>query len=350
MSVAYSWSRRVLALAARGPLPKLLTILLTIVFCTTSAGAAEVREAAKEADEIKLLYYGQKYGRLTFTYQRNNNSDIYILDFNSFTIEPLVLGSSSEERPRFSPDGRRVVFQSNRTGNHEIYVVDDAGTSAAQLTNVRKPSKQPDWSPDGAYIVFQGTADDARKSLYVINQDGGNLRRLTRARRSNSHPRWSPRGSELLYSSDEYWPGWDIVLYNINTRKSRLLTKGLKGFSRPAWHPSGASFALSYGAGKEIDIWQFEKGADQMTLLIEQAGREYDAEWIDEGKKLAFVGETEPGSGHFELFIWEKKTKKVHQITASGGSIRHPSWTALPSLKSIQEIYQDKLEEELSAN
>ncbi len=329
----------------RAVIARLLAVSAAILVClavlnTTEATTALAQGAGTEFsdnNEFRLLYFKQKSGRIAFTYSRGTNEDIYVLDFGTLTVYPFVTGPSDDQQPRWSPDGRWLAFASDRSGQSQIYLAGEDDTEPVQVTNLEGDSYSPDWSPDGAYIVFHSTHGGSGKSLYVMGADGSYPRAITKTNRANTVARWSPRGTELIYSTNEFWPGWDLVLYDFNSAKSKLLTKGISGFCRASWHPSGSIVVLSYGTGTEIDLWAFQKGMDRILPLVQRPGREYDAEWMDEGNKLIFSGEVVPGSGRYELFIWEKSSKKVHQLTESRGSIRHPSWTALPSLNSIRQ-------------
>ena len=67
---------------------------------------------------------------------------------------------SGEERPRFSPDGRRIIFTSKATDPSQIWMSDfDSNTGVLvgqprQLTNISTGADGGIWAPDGKNIVF----------------------------------------------------------------------------------------------------------------------------------------------------------------------------------------------------
>lgn len=72
-----------------------------------------------------------------------------------------------------------------------IYTIDRSGSELRRLTDAQ--DYRPRWSPDGTKIVFQGfegTGD--RSHIYVMDADGSNLQRLTT--RPGFQPDWSPTG------------------------------------------------------------------------------------------------------------------------------------------------------------
>ena len=67
---------------------------------------------------------------------------------------------NNEERPRFSPDGKRLIWTSKATDPTQIWMCDfnsDTGTLSAkphQVTNISTGADGAIWSPDGKDIVF----------------------------------------------------------------------------------------------------------------------------------------------------------------------------------------------------
>ncbi|WP_158441458.1 TolB family protein [Kribbella steppae] len=57
--------------------------------------------------------------------------------------------SASEERPRWSPNGRSLAYYSDAEGSWDVYVVDvETGVSRA-LTRAPGFDGQPAWQPTG---------------------------------------------------------------------------------------------------------------------------------------------------------------------------------------------------------
>lgn len=115
---------------------------------------------------------------------------------NSIWAYNRIFGNSArltnltgDTRPRYSPDGSRIVFQSGRDGQSEIYVMNADGTGQTRLTNNPASDTAPAWSPDGSKILFTTLRDDPNKpALYLMNADGGNPTKVT----DGSDGAWRP--------------------------------------------------------------------------------------------------------------------------------------------------------------
>jgi Tol biopolymer transport system component len=101
--------------------------------------------------------------------------------YNRIFNQALQLSNRpGDHRPRYSPNGSKIVFQSSRDGQPEIYVMNSDGTGQTRLTNNPAGDSEPSWSPDGTKIIFTSLRDDPQQpALYVMNADGSNQTRVT---------------------------------------------------------------------------------------------------------------------------------------------------------------------------
>src|SRR5437773_9498507 len=56
--------------------------------------------------------------------------------FDGGQAEQLTSAKASDNRPRFSPDGKRVVFISDRTGKPQAWVLNVSGGDPRQITDL----------------------------------------------------------------------------------------------------------------------------------------------------------------------------------------------------------------------
>src|SRR5579872_4949591 len=163
--------------------------------------------------------------QVAFTVQRvdlNKNtkpSQIYVVPVLGGSPRQLTSTGDTNERPRWSPDSKRIFFVSNRGGSSQIWVMNADGSDARQITKFAAEADGILVSPDGKSIVFLSSvypecgADDAcnrgkideesknkvkariytsllfrhwnqwkdarRRHLMVVNSDGSELKELT---------------------------------------------------------------------------------------------------------------------------------------------------------------------------
>ncbi len=95
----------------------------------------------------------------------------------------VTSGADRYSRPRWSPDGSRIVCDCKREGNSDIYVMDERGRYPGmpimhRLTDDPANDWFPVWSPDGTRIAF-ASERDTNWEIYVIRADGTGLSNLT---------------------------------------------------------------------------------------------------------------------------------------------------------------------------
>ena len=122
--------------------------------------------------------------------------------------EPVLVSSTLDSSPQFSPDGRRIAFSSRRSGNvEEIWLAAADGSDARQLTNgTGRRQTMPAWSPDGRHIAFESTSVTTSTDVWVISTDGGTLRQLTHDPGLENAPMWSRDGKRIYFVSNRGGP------------------------------------------------------------------------------------------------------------------------------------------------
>jgi len=295
------------------------------------------------AQDFKLLHTPVSEGRLAFTATHHDHSDIYVLDFNTKDISPIVKTALSSWSPAWSFDGTSLVFaQGNRWGSN-IYTISADGVLVRKLTDDKYANDFPDFSPDGQSIVFCSTKAGIGVNIYKLELSTKKITPLTSDRWRDTHPRWSPRGTEIVYLTDSSWPGWDMSLINLTEKSRKRLTNDSLDYGSPSFNHDGSAIIFSYGNAKNKDLWLFHKGDASPKKLFSREGDDQDAVEITDGKGIFFAGEVNKGSGVYQLFYYNADTKEVVQILSSSASVSQLSWTPLPQYPSGKILARDKL-------
>ena len=161
--------------------------------------------------------------------------------------EPVLVSSTWDYNPQFSPDGRRIAFSSRRSGDvEEIWLAAADGSDARQLTS--GPGRRqtlPAWSPDGRQIAFESTSVNTSTDIWVVPTDGGALRQMTHDPGLENAPMWSRDGKRIYFVSNRGGPApwgdtWQIPA------EGGAPTQITHGGSSPVKYESADGKALIY--------------------------------------------------------------------------------------------------------
>jgi dipeptidyl aminopeptidase/acylaminoacyl peptidase len=203
-------------------------------------------------DKLQYMLNGVGY-----TYDKRPN--LWIVDAAGGNATRITSGSSEDEQPAWSPDGKRICFVSNRhadadlTWRRDLYLVASDGGAVTRVTAGRgdRVFQYPTWSPDGSWIAAYGhrfpAAAASRFDVWRFrpeaDQIGENLSGesdLMVASHANSDlfgfadPRlfWSARGDWICFSAPIEGA---YELWRVRTRDCRVerLTSDEHMLSRP---------------------------------------------------------------------------------------------------------------------
>ncbi len=284
------------------------------------------------------------------------------------TPRQITTDGESNQRPRWSPDSRRIAFISDRSGSAQIWTMDPDGGKPYQVSSVSTEADGVQFSPDGKNLVFTSEvypecgADDAcnkknldadaaskmkaqvytellyrhwtawqsrrRSHLLVIPVTGGAPKDLTPGNRavppfSLGGPDdydISPDGKEVCYSANAeavqaISTNSDLFAVSIEGGEARRITSNPGGDSSPHYSPDGRYLAwrAQLRAGYESDRWRLmvlERATGRTTNLTESMDR-----WVN-----SFVWS--PDSAALFFTTGDRGRQGIQFIPVTGGSAR----------------------------
>ncbi|SPE39739.1 Peptidase S9, prolyl oligopeptidase active site domain protein [Candidatus Sulfopaludibacter sp. SbA3] len=242
------------------------------------------------------------------------------------TPRQITHDGDANERPRWSPDSRRIAYVSNRGGSSQIWLMDPDGGNAKQVTSLSTEADGVLFSPDGKNLLFTSAVypdcggDDAcnRKNLDADKSSKVKARIYT----------------ELLY---RHWTQWQ------GRRRSHLfvvptaggapkdLTPGDRGV--PPFSLGGPDDYDVSPDGQEVcysmisdpvpaistnsDLYAVSIAGGNPRKITSNPGSDSSPHYSPDGKYLAWRAQFRAGyeSDRFRLLVLERATGKLSNIT-----------------------------------
>lgn len=213
------------------------------------------------------------------------SSTIWQVSSDGSRRRPIATAQASNDAPRWSPDGKRILFVSDRAerGKNQLYLLELDGGEAVRVTNFESGVVRAVWSPDGSKIALtamdnesEGEKErreagddikvfdrDVRKAgLWVIEApasnadvDAENLPEPKRISPEGVHVgaadpgfSWSPDGTSIAATvapspKAHYTFNPDLVIYSLDGEAKTLeVPEGL--LSTPRYSPDGSTIAF----------------------------------------------------------------------------------------------------------
>jgi len=130
-----------------------------------------------------------------------------------------------EQRPRFSPGGKRLIWTSKATDPSQIWICDfdtDSGVlegKPRQLATISTGADGAIWSPDGKYIAWRSQAragfEADKERLLIYDRQLGKTRDATEAfDRSVGSMAWTPDSKGVFLIAEDHGeaPIWSLPL------------------------------------------------------------------------------------------------------------------------------------------
>lgn len=189
-----------------------------------------------------------------------------------------ILDIPALSEPQLSNDGRQLLYslrktdwKNNRRVNH-IYRVNSDGTGATQLTFGESSEQSPRWSPDGRRFAFTTVRPDAPGlQIYLMDNDAGEARVLSRHAGGIYGPAgitWSPDGTAIYFLATD--PRTDEETQRDRVRADLIAFEDAVK-PRHLWKVAVASGAEQRVTSGELSIIDYSIARDGRRLVLQRA-------------------------------------------------------------------------------
>lgn len=254
------------------------------------------------------------------------------LTIQDYATMPLI------SSPMISPDGKRIVYVLSRADlersvyDTDLWLIGVDGSNDTRLTRSLSTNNHPRWSPDGTRIAFLSDRDGGRNAIWMIAANGGEAEKITTEKSSISDFEWSPDGKNIAFVMREPLPaekedvrvvGDDprpphLYLLNVEARSVTRLTRGSFSVTNPSWSPDGSLIAVEYlkngvrdDSRREIAVISRPGGEVREVVT---SGLNRNPSFSPDGKSIAFLG-----NGGVDDWLREQQ---IYVVPVDGGTPR----------------------------
>jgi dipeptidyl aminopeptidase/acylaminoacyl peptidase len=251
---------------------------------------------------------------------------IWTVEMDGGAPKQITNEGEGNQRPRWSPDGKRIAYISDRSGSSQIWLMDPDGGNAKQVTSLATEADGEIFSGDGKSLVFMSEvypecgADDAC-----------NKKNLDEEKSSKVHARIY---TELLY---RHWTAWQskrrshLLVVPVGGGPARDLTAGardvppfsLGGPDDYDVSPDGQEVCYSMNAdavpalSTNADLYVVSIAGGQPRRITFNPGADSTPHYSPDGKYIAWRAQLRAGyeSDRWRLMTLERSTGKVNNLT-----------------------------------
>ncbi|MCH2057815.1 MAG: S9 family peptidase [Thalassotalea sp.] len=296
--------------------------------------------ALEYASNIKVSPNGEK-----LVYIRNSNDimkdsknrSLWMVDVESKTQIPLFADENQYYSPKWSPDGEKIAFLSNSSGSTQVHVHYIKENRTALVSRIQGNISNLTWSPDGQWFAYHHKVKAKRTSLAKMPK-------------KPKGAKWSKPAiviDQAYYQADGrglVTPGYEqIFVIPAEGGTPRQVTSGeFHHRGKLEWTNNGKNIVFSANRSKdweyerlESDLYSVNVSNGELTQLTQAPGREYNPEFSDNGKTLAFLSTSNAlnpyRNAKLNLMNWSSKNSK--EIASDfDRSIMNPKWISSSKL------------------
>jgi dipeptidyl aminopeptidase/acylaminoacyl peptidase len=239
---------------------------------------------------------------------------------------------AGEDRPRFSPDGKRVIFESPRNGSSTQIFVQDFDTAAGaltgdakQVTNISTEASGGIWSPDGKSVLFvSGVFPDCKDDACNKQRDEARAKSKVKAMTFD----------HLMY---RHWTAYDngkrshLFIVPIEGGVARDLTPGehdvppfsLGGQDQYQFSPDGKEIVYTsnidevQATSTNSELFLVPTAGGTSKKITTNPGSDGTPIYSPDGKYIAYRSQLRGGyeSDRFRLMLYERATGKITDVS-----------------------------------
>jgi len=292
------------------------------------------RAAHKAADQVysRLTGEGPYFDSRVAFVQESGPKDarrkrIGIMDYDGANVKWLTDDSTLVLKPRFSPDGSRLLYTSYATGFPQAMVMDVNTLATRSLGSAQQGtmSFSPRFSPDGRWIVYS-LEKNGNTDIYQMDAATGAQRALTNAPSIETSPSYSPDGRQIVFESDRSGTP-QLYIMGANGGEPKRISFGEGRYGTPVWSPRGDMIAFTRQVSGKFHIGVMRTDGSEEKMLTESFLDEGPT-WAPNGRVVMFTRVTPGGDGEPRLHSVDITGRNMRPVRINGAA-SDPDWGPL---------------------
>jgi Tol biopolymer transport system component len=347
----------------------------------TGAGIWRMELATRHAEPIIDEAFGPDLspdgGRIAFDASWSGVRRVWVADAWGHNPQMVTQDPSDvvvHMRPRWSPDGTRLVFQRIEKMKQDIHLVelgsgrqvaltddDPRDVDALWLTNeavlfssyrggglnLWRLEVDADGTTRGAPVQITtgagqdlqpAVARDGRIAFVTMNQNAdlwrlpvdpatgrptGEPRPIVTSTREESRGTLSPDGRLLAFNSDRTGD-MNLWLLSVDDGAVRQLTRGPGGDYQARWSPDGRRLVFFSSRAGNADIWEVDVLTGALRQLTTDPGVDVNPVYSHDGSRIAFQSDR---GGRKDVWVMDANGVGQRQLTNTGAADHYMAWT-----------------------
>ena len=227
----------------------------------------------------------------------------------------------------FAPDEDRIAFCDNRDGQQDVWIMTLNSGEQFRITDDKDEEMRPRWHPDGKRILYNVVRDN-RSQINLAYADGRAPEQITRGDSEYEMIDVSADGTKIFYTTWEKRS--DIGGVKIESGEEFEVAAGIESEFWTDVSPDGKSILFQTNAAPRLTPFLSESSIVVKSLLKHSPPlslKGCNARWLPDSRRIAFLRWQE-AEQKYNLWLINIASGEEKQITTDGVSF--PSISMLP--------------------
>lgn len=268
----------------------------------------------------------------SLVYQSGSSLSRLVIVNEAGAANPLMAEARGFTQPRYSPDGRSIAVAITAQSSTDIHIYSIASGTVSRLTTEGSVNDRPEWTPDGKRVLFRAERDQDLAVWWQPIDFGSPAEKLISTPNKNV---WeavvAPDGNTVVYRTGTIGSAdiWRKQLSGTDTARKSIATSGFTEWC-PRVSPDGRWVAYGADDTRRMEVYvKALVGQGTRTQVSVEGGS--CPVWSRDGRRLFYV------AGQ-QMMQADVRTTPTFSVSSRRGLFEiefsdlpgHPNWDVTP--------------------